>query len=60
MNTGTVKERNFWIKIKKNIACDVKVGTKNAKFICVDRVSVVLYFNLKWHMPLCGEICHAE
>ena len=32
------------------------------KIICTDRVSVGLSYdtNLKWHMPIFGEICRAE
>ena len=32
------------------------------KIICADTVSVGLPYDayLKWHMPICAEICHAE
>ena len=32
------------------------------KIICADTVSVGLSYdaNLKWHMPICAEICRAE
>ena len=40
----------------------VTVGTWKMKITCADRVSVGLSYdtNLKWHMPIWGEICRAE
>ena len=52
----------FLEKKSKNIACDVTVRTNKIKIICADSVSFGLSYGgkIKWHMPLCEEICRAE
>ena len=64
MNRTKISKCHLETSLKKTriIAGDITVGTYKMKIICADRVSVRLYcdVNLKWHMPLCVEICRTE
>ena len=53
---------NLQLRTPSLFAGDVTVGTWKMKITCADRVSVGLSYdtNLKWHMPIFGEICRAE
>ena len=52
----------FLEKKSRIIAGNVTVGSLSIKIICANRVSAGLSYdvNLKWHMPICAEICGAE
>ena len=53
---------NLQLRTLSLFAGDVTVGTWKMKITCADRVSVGLLYdaNLKWHTPICEEICRLE